>query len=159
MPGTIRQGSTGEAVREAQYLLARSRYLEAGDIDGIFGARTDAAVRRFQRDQGLGVDGIVGFRTWDRLLATFSFPPPTLTDGSSGPVVGRLQQVLNDGRSAFDPGAPPLATDGVYGPRTRALVVAFQRWGGVPADGVVGLHTWAVSLHAAGQQLASAVGV
>jgi len=39
------------------------------------------------------------------------------------------------------------------------MVEAFQRWGGVPADGVVGLQTWAVSLHAAGQVLASVVGV
>jgi peptidoglycan hydrolase-like protein with peptidoglycan-binding domain len=74
-------------------------------------------------------------------------------------VVRRLQEVLGDGRSEFAPGAPPLTVDGVYGPRTRSLVVAFQRWAGVPADGVVGLRTWAVSLHAAGQQLAGAVGV
>ena len=96
-----------------------------------------------------------GRRCWRAL----PFPPPTLGDGATGPVVRRLQEVLGDGRSQFAPGAPPLTVDGVYGPRTRSLVVAFQRWAGVPADGVVGLRTWAVSLHAAGQQLASAVGV
>jgi peptidoglycan hydrolase-like protein with peptidoglycan-binding domain len=159
MPETVRRGSTGPAVREAQYLLARHQYLQATDIDGSFGAATDAAVRRFQHDHGLGADGIVGPRTWEGLLASFPFPPPTLDDGAAGPVVSRLQQVLNDGRSEFDPGTPPLPVDGVYGPRTKRLVAAFQRWAGVPADGVVGLRTWAVSLHAAGQQLASAVGV
>jgi peptidoglycan hydrolase-like protein with peptidoglycan-binding domain len=62
-------------------------------------------------------------------------------------------------RSELDPGAAALAVDGDYGPKTRAMVVAFQRWGGVAADGIVGLQTWAVSLHAAGQELADQVGV
>ena len=74
-------------------------------------------------------------------------------------MVHRLQEVLNNGRSDFDPGAAPLMVDGQYGPNTRAMVTAFQGWGGVPADGIVGMQTWAVSLHAAGQELASAVGV
>jgi hypothetical protein len=39
------------------------------------------------------------------------------------------------------------------------MVVAVQHWGGVPADGVVGLQTWAVGLHAADQELADLVGV
>lgn len=159
MPETVRRGSSGPAVREAQYLLARRQYLQAAAVDGRFGPATDAAVRRFQHDHGLDADGIVGPRTWEALLAGFAFPPPTLDDGATGPVVRRLQEVLGDGRSEFAPGAPPLTVDGVYGPRTRSLVMAFQRWAGVPADGVVGLRTWAVSLHAAGQQLASAVGV
>jgi peptidoglycan hydrolase-like protein with peptidoglycan-binding domain len=159
MPDTIRQGATGPAVSQAQYLLARKHYLGAAGVDGVFGAGTDDAVRRFQQDQGLGADGIVGSLTWEKLLASLDFPPPTLQAGSTGPVVERLQQVLDAGRSQFDPDGEPLPADGVYGPRTRAMVVAFQRWGGVADDGVVGLRTWAVSLHAAGQELASAVGV
>jgi peptidoglycan hydrolase-like protein with peptidoglycan-binding domain len=159
MPETIRQGSTGAAVREAQYLLARDRYLTAPEIDGVFGPHTNTAVRGFQHDQGLGVDGIVGPQTWGKLLATHAFPPPTLAEGSTGSVVERLQQFLNNGRSDFDPGAAPLVVDGSYGPKTRAMVVAFQHWGGVPADGVVGLQTWAVGLHAAGQELGDLVGV
>ena len=74
-------------------------------------------------------------------------------------MVHRLQEVLNNGRSDFDPGAAALVVDGQYGPHTRAMVTAFQGWGGVSADGIVGMQTWAVSLHAAGQELASAVGV
>jgi len=42
-------------------------------IDGIFGPRTEAAVRTFQRDQGLEVDGIVGLRTWKQLLTLRGF--------------------------------------------------------------------------------------
>ena len=158
MPATIQQGASGAPVREAQYLLARRHYLEAPDIDGVFGAHTTHAVREFQQSEGLAVDGIVGPATWSALLSGFAVPP-TLQQGSSGPVVHRLQEVLNNGRSDFDPGAAALVVDGQYGPHTRAMVTAFQGWGGVPADGIVGMQTWAVSLHAAGQELASAVGV
>ena len=158
MPATVQQGSTGTAVREAQYLLARRHFLEAPDIDGVFGPHTTHAVREFQQSEGLAVDGVVGPATWSALLSGFGIPP-TLQQGSSGSVVHRLQEVLNNGRSEFDPGAAALVVDGQYGHNTGAMVTAFQTWGGVTADGIVGMQTWAVSLHAAGQELAGAVGV
>jgi len=158
MPQTIQTGSQGEPVREAQYLLARRHYLEAPDVDGVFGSETDQAVRQFQQAEGLGVDGIVGPATWSALQSGYG-TPQTLHEGSTGSVVHRLQEVLNSGRDDWDPGAAALTVDGIYGQHTRSMVSAFQGWGGVPADGIVGLQTWAVSLHAAGQELASAVGV
>jgi murein L,D-transpeptidase YcbB/YkuD len=42
---------------------------------------------------------------------------------------------------------------------SKVSVQAFQTWGGVKADGVVGDQTWAVSLHAAGATLEAAVGL
>lgn len=65
---TIQRGSTGPAVREAQGILNRKRGARLA-VDGIFGPRTDQAVRAFQRHAGLVVDGIVGPRTWGKLLA------------------------------------------------------------------------------------------
>ncbi|MFC7613926.1 peptidoglycan-binding protein [Actinokineospora soli] len=63
---TLRRGSTGPVVRELQTLLNRGG---AGlVVDGLFGPRTDAAVRQFQRRHGLAVDGIVGRMTWAKLL-------------------------------------------------------------------------------------------
>ena len=53
----------------------------------------------------------------------------------------------------------PGAIDGNFGPNTKASVKAFQVWGGVTSDGVVGDQTWAVSLHAASATLESAVGL
>jgi peptidoglycan hydrolase-like protein with peptidoglycan-binding domain len=53
----------------------------------------------------------------------------------------------------------PGALDGEFGPYTKVSVQAFQTWGGVKADGVVGDQTWAVSLHAAGATLETAVGL
>ncbi|MCI8403853.1 MAG: hypothetical protein HFE49_03020 [Clostridia bacterium] len=37
------------------------------DVDGIFGSNTDYAVRQYQRDNGLSVDGIVGDATWEKM--------------------------------------------------------------------------------------------
>jgi peptidoglycan hydrolase-like protein with peptidoglycan-binding domain len=158
MPPTIQQGSTGNAVGEAQYLLVRFLILDSIQVDGVFGPATKKAVKEFQQEEGLTVDGIVGPATWGAMLAVFSIPP-TLHQGSTGPVVRRLQRVLNRGRSEYDPGGSVIAVDGVYGPHTKTAVEAFQKWGHVPQDGIVGLQTWAVSLHAAGQVLAGAVGV
>ena len=63
---TYRQGSSGEAVRTIQTKLQRWGYYD-GAIDGIFGSETTAAVKEFQRKNGLAVDGIVGPRTLDAL--------------------------------------------------------------------------------------------
>ena len=53
----------------------------------------------------------------------------------------------------------PQGVDGSFGPKTKASVQAFQSWGGVAADGIVGDQTWSVSLHAASATLESAVGL
>lgn len=58
----IRRGSTGTTVRTIQTRLRQWGYYD-GAVDGIFGPRTEAAVRHFQRRNGLAVDGIVGPKT------------------------------------------------------------------------------------------------
>jgi len=65
---TLRQGSTGTAVQALQVQLAKHGAQVA--TDGDFGPGTDAAVRRFQSANGLGVDGVVGPATWTALLGT-----------------------------------------------------------------------------------------
>jgi peptidoglycan hydrolase-like protein with peptidoglycan-binding domain len=62
----LRQGSAGGAVKILQLGLNGRGYALVGD--GIFGPATDRAVRRFQADNGLGVDGICGPQTWSALL-------------------------------------------------------------------------------------------
>src|SRR5262245_42272784 len=122
VPPTIQQGSTGQAVTQAQYLLVRFLVLRADKIDGSFGPATTHAVREFQADEGLAVDGTVGPTTWQAMLAEFSIPP-TLSEGSTGSVVRRLQRALNNGRSDFAPGSQALVTDGSYGSRTKAMEI------------------------------------
>lgn len=154
LPSTISEGSTGPDVRWAQYLLVR-RTLSDDQIDGIFGPVTERAVKEFQHSANLVIDGIIGPQTW-RALGGGAAEPPTLAEGSTGAVVERLQRALNEGRGQLAPGTgPTLAVDGDYGPVTARAVEAMQDEAGISVDGVVGLQTWAVPVHAAGQVLAS----
>lgn len=63
----LSKGSKGEQVKTAQRLLKAMGY-KTGTIDGDFGAKTDKAVRKFQRDAKLDDDGIIGKKTWEALL-------------------------------------------------------------------------------------------
>ena len=63
---TLRQGSRGAYVTFMQRLL-ESNLVPVGNIDGIFGERTRAAVQTFQQQKGLAADGIVGNATWNAL--------------------------------------------------------------------------------------------
>jgi len=72
---TLRQGDRGDAVTELQSLLISLGY-NTGGTTGIFGPLTNTAVRNFQRDQNLNVDGIVGPITWGALI-NVSTPPVT----------------------------------------------------------------------------------
>lgn len=59
-------GSQGSTVKQIQEALRYNGYYN-GEIDGIFGENTKAAVRNFQRDSGLTADGIVGSKTLEAL--------------------------------------------------------------------------------------------
>ncbi len=63
-----RRGSRGAIVRKLQEALSAAGYLSAPS-DGVFGPVTEAAVRSFQRDAGIDVDGLVGPMTWAALLS------------------------------------------------------------------------------------------
>lgn len=104
--------ATGSRVKKIQRRLKELGYYE-GAIDGIYGPSTEGAVKAFQREEGLAVDGIVGPNTWeaffedepdqtgfkDKLLAwrclalTGSFetgdPPPKCFAGLSGDFDGQ----------------------------------------------------------------------
>jgi murein L,D-transpeptidase YcbB/YkuD len=154
---TISEGATGPVVEWAQYLLVR-RTLSDNQIDGIFGPVTKA-VEQFQGDSHLAVDGIVGPATWAALDGDGP-QPPTLAEGSQGPVVQKLQTALNEGRGDFAPSSNPvLAVDGSYGPQTAVAVKGAQQQGGIQEDGVVGLQTWALPVNAGGMVLANLCGV
>ena len=75
----IKQGATGSTVRTIQQKLKRWGYY-TGNVDGIFGSKTKAAVRYFQRKNGLKVDGIVGPAT----LKALGIKATSSSGGSSG---------------------------------------------------------------------------
>jgi peptidoglycan hydrolase-like protein with peptidoglycan-binding domain len=123
------QGSTGERVTTIQFNL--NSQIGAGlSVDGVFGPLTQSAVMRFQQICGIAVDGKVGNQTWPRLLRQ-------IQQGSTGQGVMALQHSL---RFVF--GFNNLAVDGIFGPQTKAAVVAFQQKFNIGADGIVGPVTW-----------------
>ena len=62
----IRLGVGNKNVKSAQLLL-NGWGLDCGAADGIFGSKTDAAVKAFQEARGLSADGIIGAQTWAAL--------------------------------------------------------------------------------------------
>lgn len=138
-------GCTGDAVKTLQDKLNALGY-NSGSVDGIFGAKTYAAVTAFQKANGLGVDGIVGKLTWGKLYGVSPAMPvetttvvgrPTVSYGSRGDAVRKLQELLN--ALGYDCGS----VDGIFGSKTKAAVLAFQKANGLAADGIVGSLTWA----------------
>lgn len=65
----LKKGAKGEQVKTLQRLLVAMGYdCGKAGVDGSFGTSTDAAVRKYQKDNKLTVDGSVGQATWDSLL-------------------------------------------------------------------------------------------
>jgi peptidoglycan hydrolase-like protein with peptidoglycan-binding domain len=65
---TLSLNDKGEAVRFLQQLLLSSGFLTSEDFNAEFKASTQQAVRTFQDENNLRVDGIVGAQTWDALI-------------------------------------------------------------------------------------------
>lgn len=104
-------------------------------IDGVFGPRTERAVRTFQQSLGLLADGLVGPITWREVVEAAYRSGGRLLylrhDPSRGADVVELQRMLND--LGFDPGA----VNGVFDGRTARAVRDFQKNAGLQVDGVV----------------------
>lgn len=73
----LKQGSKGDTVKKMQQKLKNWGYY-SGAVDGIFGAKTTAAVKLFQKRNGLVVDGIAGNKTLAAMgISTSSSTNPT----------------------------------------------------------------------------------
>lgn len=131
----LKKGSTGQAVRELQLALNALGY-NTGAVDGQFGAQTESAVKQFQQDRGLTVDGIVGPLTWLNIDEADQ-SEPILKKGSTGNPVRRAQKRLTLG--GWDTGG----VDGVFGSHTESAVKSFQGDKALVVDGIVGPQTWA----------------
>jgi N-acetylmuramoyl-L-alanine amidase len=135
-----RRGDRGPEITDIQQRLAELGYLlTPEDTFGTFDESTEAAVRTFQRQRSLRVDGVVGPDTWGQLVeAGYRLGDRTLylhAPMLRGDDVRALQRKLD--ALGFDAGKQ----DGFFGPATDAAVREFQRNVGEPVDGVVGLHT------------------
>ncbi len=157
---TIRLGAEGENVKIAQYLLAviGAFYDEILPlkITGRYYSETEESVRSFQKQFNLTVDGIIGPRTWSKLIEVYKTLEPYILDssgkfikysgyalkkGKKGESV-RLIQTWLDAINSKYPFIPAVTVDGIFGDRTRDSVMIFQRWVGLVDDGIVGKLTW-----------------
>lgn len=157
---TIEYGDRGDRVRILQRSLDALGF-DLGKVDGSFGSATHAAVKAFQKENGLTVDGKAGKKTLKKLETYFdeagnliggpivTLPPEadeddeiaydvptrTLRQGMSGLDVQYTQQRL------YSLGYYTGARDGNFGSGMLAAVVAFQKKHDLEADGVIGPAT------------------
>ena len=166
-PGTpLRRGTTGPSVVTLQVSLNRIAQSypaipKIPNVDGIFGVRTENAVRKFQEIFNLSPDGIVGPTTWYAIVRIYiavtrlaelrsqgqkyyinswAHTNP-IRQGDTGIKVEHLQYMLSV-LAAYISDIPPLAIDGIFGNATRNAVLATQRRFGLPQTGVVDAETW-----------------
>lgn len=117
----LKKGLAGEPVKILQQKLGVP-------ADGQFGAKTDEALRAYQKEHGLSVDGIAGP---DTFAALGLYELILLKVGTSGETVKKLQTAL--GASA----------DGRFGAGTQKAVKEYQARNGLEADGFAGPATLA----------------
>jgi len=159
----LRLGSKGADVGRLQFLLDYIAlfYEEIPTVirSSAFDSITEEAVMAFQRFFGLTADGVVGPATWNMLYNVYNgildfvvmpggtenpapeYPGTPLREGARGENVILMQRYLNFIFSDR-PDYTPLAEDGIFGPKTRAAVMEFQRGAGIGVDGIIGPITW-----------------
>lgn len=113
----LAHGYTGPGVRQLQRDLNLMAY-RAGEVDGIYGDNTQAAVTRLQRYNGLVIDGIYG-------------------DQSDAALEGEIKEV----QKALVALGYSLEIDGMSGPQTEGAVRDFQSRHGLAVDAIVGGET------------------
>jgi N-acetylmuramoyl-L-alanine amidase len=135
----FRRGDTGPAVAQVQAALVTLGLLRSAPTEPVFDQPTDWAVREFQQNRGLVVDGIVGPETYAALQAArLSLGDRLLSLAGrhySGDDVAALQERLLE--LGFDTGR----VDGVFGVQTECALKGFQREYGLVSDGVCGPST------------------
>lgn len=166
-PGSpLRRGSVGQNVAVIQVELNRiaqnyPAIPKLAAVDGIFGSRTEASVRKFQEIFALDVDGVVGKATWYALVRLYTAVNELselrsqgqkyyginlnnavpLSRGDRGQKVEQLQYMLQV-LSEYISQIPRITADGIFGPNTENAVVSAQRWLGLPETGRVDNRTW-----------------
>ena len=159
-PGTpLRVGSSGSNVTlMQQYLNGLGVVYSAVNrlsADGKFGAATQKAVIRFQKQFSLTADGVIGRNTWNAITAVYlsvagyrALDVTTkyiglMSAGSRGDHVRFIQSYLNAIKKQYNYTWPTLTVDGLYGANTALAVAGYQSAYNLSIDGKVGRNTWA----------------
>ena len=153
----LRKGSTGEIVKELQKLLLHygmyvyinnngtCEYGNESAIDGVFGFKTEDAVKLFQGKMFLVRDGIVGNKTWEALYVGAPVDMPILRKGSTGALVKQMQDRLFTGgyyNVELNMNNHRSKVDGIFGLETESAIKHIQKNAGLAVDGIVSNRTW-----------------
>lgn len=137
--GLFRRGDHGPAVDQIIGLLADLGVLE-GEVPSSYDDRVETAVRAFQQQRGLHVDGVVGPATFKRLdEARWKLGDRILTHLPGNLMAG--DDVFTLQRRLLELGFRVGRVDGYFGAETEHALRDFQRQIGVPADGTCGPAT------------------
>jgi peptidoglycan hydrolase-like protein with peptidoglycan-binding domain len=123
------------AVLELQELLLAHGFKVPLNSD--FDWKTEAAVKSYQRQHGLRVDGVVGQETWAALKSTVKPGARILRQGASGADVYELQGLLQVQGYG-------IKRDGVFAAETNSAVMSFQSQHHLLPDGIVRPVMWAL---------------
>ncbi|MFL6060337.1 MAG: peptidoglycan-binding protein [Marmoricola sp.] len=142
MSSVFQLGDSGPAVTQIVGLLQQVGLLEdaAHALPTTYDASVELAVRTFQQQRGLHVDGLVGPATFRRLdEARWSLGDRILTHLPGNLMAG--DDVFALQRRLLELGFKVGRVDGYFGPETEAGLREFQRNVGIPADGTCGPFT------------------
>lgn len=136
---TLRVGDVGADVAHLKSKLDRAGYAFVNETPDTFGPAMLEAVRTFQRDRLLRVDGVCGPLTWESLaMADYKLGDRLLLlrrPYLRGDDVTELQERLS--ALGFDTGR----VDGIFGEQTDLALASFQRNAGVTVDHICGPST------------------
>lgn len=131
----VKKDDSGEDIRRIQQRLYDLGYLaDTSMISGMFGEKTDEAVKKFQERNGLDQDGAVGIKSID-ILYSDDVKANMAAFGEKSDVVLSLQKKL------FDLGYMTSTPDGTYGNDTLLAVKRFQSKNNIIQDGYLGPET------------------
>jgi peptidoglycan hydrolase-like protein with peptidoglycan-binding domain len=135
--GTVKYepGDKGDEIKKLQQRLKALEYYTYSKITGYYGPKTQEAVRRFQRTNGLKADGILGEETVS-LLNSDDAKYYTIYPGDKSDDVKSLQQRLKELGYYKS-----KEITGYFGTDTQNAVKSFQKINGLNADGKVGKNT------------------
>jgi len=117
---TLYLGSSGDDVSRVQQRLSQWGFYN-GPVDGVYGDTTFQAVQNFQRNNGLGADGVVGQGTWDALGLSAPEAAPAVSRGATTDRgdVALLARVI-EGEAADEPLLGKVAVGAVILNRTKS---------------------------------------
>ena len=142
----IRQNASGETVKRIQTELKALNYY-SGKITGNAGEKTVAAIKSFQRKNGLTADGIAGPQTIAKIDAAYesktgkSSSSATSSSASGLKLNSKGTDVRNLQQDLTTLGYYWAEITGNFGAKTETAVKRFQEENGLTADGVAGAKT------------------